>query len=242
MGGKDPLKGIKKSVSQVSNGVNNTLSQTGNAINQGLGSAANSTNEFLARSTGVQGIKSGGSSSPLADASAGLVQGQVNEQNVASIRESQKRLIDDYAKSSGKYKTGFLDIAQKDARKQLAETMEVNKRKTRSQGFINYGARDLDNAMAQAETRSDLAQKEYDINKNIDDQIAEMRQSYTQSGLDYANLGQAQQIDAYKSALENMQRQSAATRDLLSSGGQLAGSIAAQDDKKAKSKTGHFNA
>lgn len=230
MGGKNPI-------SDAGNAINKFGSDTGNRLNRELSNAGNSINEYVEGRTGIKG--QGGSKDPLGDASKGNIPAQLNRQNVESIREQQRKLIEEYEKDAGKYKSGFLDVASKDARKQLAENMLQNKRKTYSQGIVRAGLLDLNNAMAQAETKSDLAQKEYDINKNIDDQIAEMKTSYTQSGLDYANLGQQQQINAYKDALERMQRQSAATRDLLTSGGQLAGTLAAQE--KTGKKTGHFN-
>ncbi len=224
MGGKNPL-------TDAGNAFNREMSNASNSVNRELSNAGNATNEFVARSSGVKGFVNGGSNDPIGQASGGMRQGQINEQNVEGIRSTQKKLIDDYEKNAGQYKSGFLDIASKDARKNLAEQMLDNKRKTHAQGFINYGLRDLNNSLAQAETKSSLAQKEYDINKTIDDQIAEMRNSYVQSGIDYANLGQQQQLESYKQALENIQRQSAATRDLLTTGGQLAGTIAAQNKK-----------
>lgn len=221
---QDIERGTKKAIGSVSNAVNQGLSSTGNSINRDLGKAI-----------GVQGIKIpnlgnvfGGGGASFDEEPKKIKPLTPSEQ----LRKRQNEIIEGFEKDKDKYKSGFLDIASKSARKQLAEDMLQNKRKSYSEGIFRAGLLDLANSTAKAETASTLAQKEYDINKSIDDQIAEMKQSYTQAGLDFANLKQGQQVEAFKGALERMQQQSAALRDILASGGELAGNIYANKDKK----------
>lgn len=201
-------------------GGKNPVSDALNAVNRGLDDI-------------TKGFGGGGGKGGLAQAADQKREKEGAQYRANQMRVKQKEALEQFKKEAPEIKKGLLDLQNRSVVRNLAEQMRKNKALAASRGLI--GMQNYYNAMDTQAAMSGLAQKEYDINKMINDELAGAETSFIQSGIDAGRIALGSQEDFYRNALADIERRTQATRDLMGSIGEFAGTAAA-NQKKAKTK------